>query len=130
MRTKRERAAGMTARSYKRDNTAGGRTFSVPCQDMNNSKMIEREVKTAMRGLLGRGSFKRVGAAEAEPQRPASLGSIVLMAVIAIFLSFALAIPHSAEADTLGPQNPTSGANDASVGTVAWSNPGNRNNFV
>ena len=126
MTTNRDSAAAMmTARSDKRDYAAGGRTFPVPYQDGKNSEMIEREVKTAMGGRFGRGSFRRTEAAKERPQHPSSYAGIVLMAVIALILSLTLATPQAAEADTLGPQSPTSGANNATVGTVAWSNPGN-----
>jgi len=105
-------AAGMTTRSNKGNYRAWGGTFPGPCQDRKNSEMIEREVKTAMGGRFGRGSFKIAGAADEKPLQPSSCAGIFLMAVIAIILSLTLVFPLSAEADTLGPQNPTSGTND------------------
>jgi small ligand-binding sensory domain FIST len=47
------------------------------------------------------------------------------MSVIAVLFSFMLIVPHAVEAASMGPKNPTAAANDASVGTVAWSNTGN-----
>jgi predicted CxxxxCH...CXXCH cytochrome family protein len=87
--------------------------------------MSEREVRTVMEELSTRDRSCREDAAEKTLQRPASFLGISFMAVIAVFFCLILVFPHSAGAASMGPNSPTSAANNAAVGTVAWTNAGN-----